>query len=327
MNYNWGIMACGHIASRFAEGLASTGKEFIKAVASRSENKAKAFAAKFDIKKAYGDYQSLANDPEIDIVYIASPHPMHHENALLCLRNGKHVLCEKPLTVNAKQAKELIDTAREKQLFLMEAIWTRFLPVMVQVRSWLTDGIIGEPRLIRAGFNFRANELDPNSRLFNPSLGGGALLDVGIYPIMFASMVFGDSPTEIQSLASKAPTGVDYQSAYLFQYKNGAIASLSSGFESSGTMDAMIVGTEGEIRIPVFWKGSKAIITKPGGDFEEYAFPYRSSGLQYQAVHMMECLEQGLLESPVMPLDESLSLQQTMDTIRDKWGLKYPFED
>lgn len=325
--FNWGILAGGHIARKFAEGMTTTGQSYIKAVASRKLEKAQKFASELGIEKAYGDYQSLVEDPDIDIIYVASPHSYHLEHALLALEHGKHVLCEKPITVNSFQLVQLIAKAREKNLFLMEALWTRFLPVMVQVREWLKEGIIGEPRLLRASFNFRAESIDLDSRLFNPDLAGGALLDVGIYPIMFSSMIFGEAPTSIHTAISKAPTGVDFQSAYLFQYEDGAIATLSSGFEAAGTMNAMIIGTKGEIKIPFFWKGKEAVVSYPDGSEQLYRFPFESSGLQYQALHMMECMDKGLLESPIMPLNESLEIQHIMDKIRRDWGLKYPFED
>lgn len=324
--YKWGILAAGRIAGKFAEGMASTGHPYIKAVASRSLERAQSFAADHGLEKAYGNYQSLVEDPELDIIYVASPHSHHLDHALLALQHGKHVLCEKPITVNAEQARQLISTARKQKRFLMEALWTRFLPVMVQVRTWLKEGLIGEPRLLRAGFNYRTDINDAQSRIFNPDLAGGALLDVGIYPIMLSSMVFGEAPELIHSLASRASTGVDLQSAYLFQYSNGGIATLSSGFEAAGTMNAMIAGTKGEIRLPFFWKGQEAVVSYPDGREEHHYFSFESSGLQYQALHLMECLDQNLMESPVMSLNESLELQLTMDKIRRDWALKYPFE-
>ncbi len=324
--YRWGIMASGHIAGRFAEGMASLKGDYVLGIASRQLDKAQAFADRYKIPRAYGTYQDLAQDPEIDIIYIASPHPFHHPHTLLALEAGKHVLCEKPLAVNLHQGQEMKEMAQKKGVFLMEGIWTRFLPVMKEIRSWLKQGKIGEPRILKAGFNFRANSFDPNSRLFNPQLGGGALLDIGIYPIMLAYMIFGEPPLEIRSLANMGPTGVDHQSTYIFKYANGELASLSAGFEASGSMDAAIIGTEGEIRIPIFWKGSQALLQYPKEDANNFDFTFQSSGLQYQALHLMYCLENGLSESPIMPLSQSLQILDTMDRIRKSWGLSYPFE-
>ncbi|MEO0897073.1 MAG: Gfo/Idh/MocA family oxidoreductase [Bacteroidota bacterium] len=325
--YKWGIIATGKIAAKFAEGMNSTGHSYLNAVASRSVEKAESFAKEFNIPTAYGSYEEICKDPEIDIVYIGTPHTSHYENAIMALKAGKHVLCEKPLAVNAKQAKEMIVLAREKKLFLMEALWMRFLPTMVQLRQWLKEGKIGDIRMLTAGFHFHPPHIDLKGRLFNPSLAGGTLLDIGIYPISLAFMVFGAPPVEVQTVVNKAVTGVDYQASYLFKYEDGAIANLSGSFECSGLSEAILVGTKGQIRIPLFWRGQKAIFDYPDPPHrEEHHIPFESSGLQYQAIHMMNYLSQGKLESPIMPHNISLQVHETMDHIRDQWGLTYPGE-
>lgn len=211
----WGILAPGSIAHKFVRGLELLEDAKVVAVGSRSIGRAETFAQQYGIAKAYGSYEELASDPDIDIVYVATPHSAHKECALLCLKAGKAVLCEKPFTVNTKEAEEVIQYARESKLFLMEAMWIRYLPVIIKVREWLYKGVIGEVKMLKADFGFRI-EWNPEGRLLNPALAGGALLDAGIYPVSFASMVFGKQPVEIKSMSYIGTTGVDEQFTTLF---------------------------------------------------------------------------------------------------------------
>jgi len=321
----WGIMATGTIARKFCEGLKVLGDAELVAVASRSMEKARAFGAEHGIKRAYGSYEALAQDPDVDIVYIATPHPMHFENAMLCLEAGKAVLCEKPFTMNAREAEALIAFAREKGLFLMEAMWTRYLPAIVKVREWLSKGLIGEVRFLKADFGYRC-VWDPGGRLLNPALGGGALLDVGIYPVSFASMIFGNQPRIIQSLAHIGETGVDEQFAALFEYEGGAIASLSGALRTDFVNDALILGTHGRIHVPDFFYAKTATFRSASGAEEVFGPEFEGNGYQYEAAEAMRCLREGKLESSIMPLEETLAIMRTMDAIRSQWGLKYPSE-
>lgn len=321
----WGIMATGTIARKFCEGLKLLEDAEPVAAASRSLEKARAFSAEYGVKRAYGSYEALVQDPEVDIVYIATPHPVHYENVMLCLKAGKAVLCEKPFAMNARQAEEMIAYARGKGLFLMEAMWTRYLPAIVKVREWLSKGLIGEVRFLKADFGYRC-AWDPEGRLLNPALGGGALLDVGIYPVSFASMVFGAQPRSVKSLAHIGETGVDEQFAALFEYEGGAIASLSGALRTDFVNDALILGTHGRIHVPDFFYAKTATFRSASGAEEVFGPEFEGNGYQYEAAEAMRCLREGKPESSIMPLEETLAIMRTMDAIRSQWGLKYPSE-
>jgi len=335
----WGILTTGYIANLFAEGLtAAEGAELV-AVGARSAARAEAFGAKWGIPHRHGSYAALAADPDVEVIYIGSPHPFHYEHALLCLDAGKHVLVEKPFALNAQQASAMIERARRKGLFLMEAMWTRFLPAMVQVRQWLADGAIGEVELVRANLSFTA-DFNPQSRLFAPDLAGGALLDVGIYPISFAFMVLG-APQTIHSTAALGPTGTDDRSAYLFGYEGGRTALLSSAVRLTVPVEAQIIGTAGMIEIHEPWINPRTVTlatpVQPGVQsrliFEGNLFdrrtvhaPTQGNGYNYEAQEVGRCLRAGATESAVMPLDESLAIMRALDTLRGQWGLRYPGE-
>ncbi|VBB07660.1 Hypothetical protein LUCI_2925 [Lucifera butyrica] len=322
----WGIMGPGTIAHSFAKGLLALPDAQIAAVASRSHSRAADFAGQYGIGRAYGSYEELARDPDVDIVYVATPHPMHKGCAFLCLQAGKAVLCEKSFTVNATDAAGLIAYARQSGLFLMEAMWTRFLPAVEKVRQWLAEGIIGEVRQVKADFGFLFDG-HPAHRLLNPELGGGALLDVGIYPVSFASMIFGTQPSSITSLADIGLTGVDEQFAALFGYEGGKLAMLSGAVRTDTPQDAWILGTKGSVFIPDFWHAKALVLTLQGRAPEKYELPFEATGYNYEAAEAMRCLREGRTESAVMPLDETLTIMKTMDVIRKQWGLRYPCED
>src|ERR1041385_1238014 len=247
----WGILSTGYIANLFAEGLTATDDATLTAVGSREQSSADAFGAKWNAPHRHASYEARANDPDVDAIYIGTPHPLHYENTLLCLNAGKHVLVEKPFAMNARQTREMIDLARQKGLFLMEAMWTRYLPAMVLVRKWLADGEIGSVELVRAHFSFMT-DFNPASRLFAPELGGGALLDAGIYPLSFASMVLG-TPKTVSSTAALGKTGTDDRSSYLLGYEGGKSALLSSGVQLAIPVEAEIFGTKGYIKIHEPW--------------------------------------------------------------------------
>lgn len=321
----WGILATGVISNIFAKDLAYVANARLVAVGSRSQEKADAFAAKYNIPRAYDSYEALANDPDVDIIYVATPHPLHKDNVLTCLRAGKAVLCEKSFVMNAPELEILIQTARERRLFMMEAMWTRFLPAIKKVREWLAAGVIGEVGMVDVRFgNFAP--WNPESRLFNPELGGGALLDVGIYCISFISMVMGTPPTTIQSLVNKGDTGVDEVFTALFGYEDGRMASLMAGLRLKSKHEVVILGTEGEIRITDFWKAKSAILNVYNQYEEKFEDTSEQIGYAFEATEAVQCLLDGNLESNIMPLEESLAIMKTMDTLRMNWGLIYPGE-
>ena len=322
----WGILGTGGIAKKFAEGLKSVPDAEIAAVGSRAEDTAESFAESFSIGHRHGSYESLANDPDVDVVYVATPHPFHMENTLLCLNAGKAVLCEKPFAINTSQAQKMIDTAKKKKLFLMEAMWTRFLSVITKVGQWLEDEVIGEVRMVRANFGFRADWI-PERRWLNPQLGGGALLDVGVYCISLASMIFKQPPQKIVSTAHLGQTGVDEQSAFIFGYDKGQLSVLTSAISTNTENHAIISGTRGSIKIhSQFWCGTVATLSIEGKEEKTVEMPLEGNGYNYQAEEVMNCMQAGKIQSEVMPLNETLSIMKTMDSIRKQWGLEYPVE-
>ena len=321
----WGILGTGNIARQFATGLSAVEDAELAAVGSRAPATAESFGKQFDIPRRYATYEELVADPELDVIYVASPHPMHRDNSILCLEAGKAVLCEKSFTVNAAMADDVIGVARERGLFLMEAMWTRFLPAVIKIRQWLEEGAIGDVRMVQADFGFRAG-FNPTGRLFDPALGGGALLDVGIYVISFASMVLGPHPEAIESTAEIGATGIDEQSAFLLRYSGGEIAVLSCGVRTSTPVEALIIGTEGRIRLHApFYRGTRVTLTS-GKNETQLDFPLEGNGYNYQAMAVGECLRAGELESETMPLNETRAIVDIMDRIRAQWGVKYPME-
>ncbi|MEY8743997.1 Gfo/Idh/MocA family protein [Bacillales bacterium AN1005] len=322
----WGIMGTGWIASQFAKDLNHAGNAVKAAVGSRTQESAESFAAEYGFERSYGTYQEMLQDPELDIVYVATPHPFHKENVLACLEAGKAVLCEKPFTMNGRQLEQLVETARENKLFLMEGMWTRFLPPIVQARQWIAEGRIGDVRLVKADFGFRIG-WEPEGRLLNPELGGGALLDAGVYPISFASMIFGEQPQHVWSTANIGETGVDEQFSVLLSYSEGRSASLHGAIRLNLSNEAVIYGTEGYIRLPFFLAGKEAYLHVNGQDEPEKFTDERTSiGYAFEAEEAGRCILEGKTESPTIPLDESLKIMKLMDTIRAQWGLRYKFE-
>jgi len=322
----WGILGTGSIAHQFARGLKAADGAELSAVGSRAADTAESFGNEFDIPRRHASYEALASDPNIDAIYVATPHPFHKDCAILCLNHGKAVLGEKPFAVNAREARAMVETARAKKLFLMEAMWTRYIPVVVKAREWVRDGKIGVVRMLQADFGFRAG-WDETSRLLDPNFAGGALLDVGIYPISLAYFFLGGGPRRVLTTAALGDTGVDEQNAMVFEYASGALALLSSAVRTNTQQEAFILGTEGSIKLHApFWKATKATLSVEGKDDEVCEILHKGNGYEFEAEEVMRCMREGLLESPVMPLDESIALMETMDSIRAQWGMKYPFE-
>jgi predicted dehydrogenase len=322
----WGILGTGNIAAQFARGLAVLPEAELVAVGSRAEGTAVTFAQQFNIPHARATYESLAQDVQVDVIYVATPHVFHMENSLLCLEQGKAVLCEKPFAINKQQAERVFTAAHDKGLFVMEAMWTYFLPAMVKVRQLLAEEAIGEVRMLTADFGFRTS-INAESRLFDPALGGGALLDVGIYPLALAQMIFG-SPTEIRSLAHLGETGIDEQAAVILGYGGGELALLHTAVRTESPQEAIIMGTDGRIKIHApWWMPSRLTLTQPGRPDQELEVSFLGNGYNYEATAVMESLRAGQTEHPLMPWATTLALLETMDTIRGQWGLRYPGEE
>jgi predicted dehydrogenase len=314
----WGILGAGRVAAKFATDLARLPEATLVAIGSLSPERAESFAATHNVPRAYGSYAALVADAEVDVAYVATRNQAHFEASRLCLEAGKPVLCEKPFTLNARATEQLIALAHRQQCFLMEAMWTRFFPVMFRVREMLAAGRIGEPKLLMAAFGFLA-EPDPQSRLFNPKLGGGALLDVGVYVASLASLVFG-APKRVSGIASIGPTGVDELSALTLSYDQGQIAHLSCGIRADMPKEAWIGGTEGHLIIQApFWKPHTVTLNRCGKEPETIRHPYEGYGYYFEAAEVMNCLREGKVESPLMPLNESLEIMRTLDVLRSQW--------
>ena len=320
----WGILGTGSIAKKFADGLKAAQGAELAAVGSRSQATADAFGDQYDVPRRHGSYEALAGDEEVDVVYVATPHSLHKANTLLCLSAGKAVLCEKPFAINAAQAGQMVEAARQRKLLLMEAMWSRFLPALVKLRQLLAAGAIGEVRMLTADFGFRAG-WNPDGRLLNPLLGGGGLLDVGVYAVSLASMVFG-RPRRIVSMAHLGDTGVDEQAGMIFGYDGGAMALLWTGVRITTPQEATVLGTDGRIRLHhPWWRGRELTLTA-GGKEEVFDLPFGGNGYNYEAEEVGRCLREGRTESDVMSLDESVAILETMDEVRAQWPLRYPME-
>ena len=323
---SWGILGTGHIAHSFAEGLSILPGAELRATGSRNQDTADAFAERWNIPNRHTSYESLANDTEVDAIYVATPHSEHMANAILCLEAGKAVLCEKPLAVNAKQAHEMIRVARECGILLMEGMWSRFPPGMAKVRELIDSGTLGELRSLQADFGFKAKNRDPKGRLLNPTLAGGSLLDIGIYPVSLSSMLFG-RPKEIATTWHKGETGVDEQAAFVFRHAGGALSVMHSSLQAQTSQEAVIAGTEACLRIKrQCWRPQELVLTRNDDSEELFSLPFKGNGFNYEADAFMQLLWAGKHESEVMPLDESIAIMETMDTIRAQWGLRYPME-
>jgi len=320
----WGILSTGAMARTFARNLKLAQGAELAAVASRTQEKADAFGDEFSISNRYEGYAQLVADPAVDVVYIATPNSMHKEHTLMSLESGKAVLCEKPFATHAAEAQAMITCARERKRFLMEAMWTRFLPLMVKVRGFLADGVLGDVRMLTADFGFRAKDDEMTEILMNPAFGGGSLLDVGVYPLSLAWMVFGP-PSSLATLAHLGDTGVDEQAGMILGYGGGQLALLHSSIRTTTPQEATIMGTEGRLRIHApFWRSSKMTMVDEGGVGHVIEAPFEGDGYQFEATEVMNGLRGGSLESAVMPLDESLDIMRTIDRIRAQWGLRYP---
>jgi len=322
----WGILSTGRIAGVFAKALQALPDAEIVAVGSRTAEAAERFGAEHGIPRRHASYEDLARDPEVQVVYVATPHPFHKDNAIMCLEAGKAVLCEKPFAMNAREARAVVRCARKRKRFLMEAMWTRFIPATLKVRELVAAGAVGDVRLVKADLCFRAG-WNPQSRLLNPALGGGALLDVGVYTVAWASMLLGPKPVKMAGLAHIGETGVDEQAAMVLQYEQGRLAVLCCAVRTSAPHESLIVGTEGSLRVHhPFWHASRVTLAQPGKPEQVLDLPYEHNGYQYEAAEVMRCMREGRTESDVISLDETVSIAKLLDRIRGRWNLKYPME-
>ncbi|NEN06914.1 Gfo/Idh/MocA family oxidoreductase [Diaminobutyricibacter tongyongensis] len=321
----WGILATGWIAQMFTKDLVLTGRD-VRAVGSRSLENAQAFAAEFGIPTAHGSYEELANDPEVDIVYVSTPHTFHAENAIMMLNAGKHVLVEKPFTLNGAEARAVVDLAASKGLLVLEAMWTRFLPHVARIREIIEGGTLGELRQFNADHRQKA-PTDPGHRMNALELGGGALLDLGIYPISFAAHLFG-TPESVQAAARFQAGGADSQVATIFHYADGQLATTISALDTLGPNVATIVGTDARIDIDAVWYTPTTfrVVNSAGDVVESFDEFVEGRGMQFQAFEAERLIRAGEIASPLLSPEESVSIMETMDEIRRQIGLVYPGE-
>jgi predicted dehydrogenase len=361
----WGILGAGAMSATFASGLAKAAGASVHAVASRSLAPAQAFAERVGVARAYGSYDELLADPDVDVVYIATVNTSHRDLCIRSIEHGKPVLCEKPFTLNAAEAREVVARARERKVFCMEAMWTRFLPAVVKLKELLAAGEIGTPRFFSASIGY-AFEWDASARHFDPAVGGGALLDLGVYPISMAFHLFGP-PTSVEGRASIGASGVDEVETIVLTHSGGCLSSLSASLITDSTNSGAVMGTLGRIElqpplvrpegltvhrvtpIPPGGTGRAGsgrlsklkesafvraanrkvgpmLAAVKGGKGGRYSIPCDGNGYGHQAVEVMRCLRAGLLESPIMPLDESVAIMETMDELRRQWGVRFPHE-
>jgi predicted dehydrogenase len=318
----WGILATGTIARHFVQDLRGMPDAEVVAVGSRSQEAADRFAAEHDIPRAYGSWQALADDPDVDAIYVATPHSAHHPASLICLRAGKAVLCEKPFTLDLQQAEELVAAARTAGVFLMEAMWMRFFPAIHTVCGLIADGAIGDVTAVHADFGL-STPLDPTHRLRARELGGGALLDLGVYPVTFAHLVLG-APAEMRAWARLTAEGVDENTAMIFAYPDGALASLTCSLVGDSPRTATVTGTRGRIKLPRnFYRPTHFTLTRDRAEPERIPTPFDGLGYHFEAAEVHRCLREGLTESSVAPLAETLAVMATLDAVREQIGVSY----
>ncbi|MGW9415724.1 Gfo/Idh/MocA family protein [Arthrobacter cupressi] len=322
----WGILGTGFIAGLQTQDLLENGFT-VQAVGSRSLDSSKAFAGQHGIPVAQGSYEELVADPDVDVIYVATPHPFHHANALLALNAGKHVLVEKSFTMNAREAREVTAAAAAKGLVALEAMWTRFLPHMVRLRGVIQAGTIGQVRKVVASHN-QSLPKDPAHRLNDPGLGGGALLDLGIYPISFAFDILG-TPSRIHASASMTATGVDRQTAAIFEYDDGAQALVDCELDAASANRALVIGTDGWIDVEHTWYNPVpfTVHAVDGSVVERYEQPVNSRGMQYQAAELERLVAAGETAGTILPPDETVAIMAAMDEIRRQIRLSYEADE
>ena len=326
-SYNWAILVCGKIARKFSSDLKLLSNANLYAAASRDQERAQAFAAEFGFKKAYGSYEEMVNDPEIDAVYIATPHSFHHEHAMLCLNHKKAVLCEKAFAINKREAEEMVACAKANNTFLMEAFWTMFQPSFTKAMEIIDSGELGKLKMVRSDFAFKG-PYDPQKRLYNIALGGGSLLDIGIYPV-FAALTALGKPSAIKSMAEFSPTGSEESIGMLFKYPGGEMASLFSSFASYSPVQTEYWCEHGYLVLNTRWHAPTSITIGKAGEAVQHldSMHKEGTGYQYEAAHVMQCLDEGKIESGVMTWQLTLDIMETLDRIRKDADIHFPAHD
>lgn len=321
---NAAIIGTGGIACTMAKTLGKMKNVKCYAVASRTLNKAEDFAKEYGFKKAYGSYEELVQDEKVDLVYIATPHSEHYSNAMLCLKHKKPVLCEKAFTVNAKQAKELFDYAKKEKVFIAEAIWTRYMPMLTTIKEVIASGIIGKPVMLSANLGYPISQVE---RMVSPKLAGGALLDLGVYPLNFAAMIFGTEIEKIQSVCTYTETGVDEQESITLLYKDGKTAVLSATMLAATDRQGIIYGTNGYMIVENINNFESVCVYNNNHEKQNaYKRPKQISGYEYEVEACIRALKEGWIQCPEMPHEESLKMMEIMDALRKEWHIVYPFE-
>lgn len=321
--FRWGIIGPGKIAGKFAQDLMHLSDAQLFAISGRNQERASQFAATYQVPHVCATVEELLALPELDVVYIATPHNTHCQFTIQCIKAGKAVLCEKPWAINQGEAMQMVHLAREKKVFLMEALWTRFLPTTHKILSLIAEDKIGTIESVKADFGFRAAEINLESRLFNPALGGGALLDIGLYPVFLTQLLLGQ-PTTIFASSRLVSTGVDMETNILLDYQGRQSANLQCTFGAHTKTEAFIHGSKGSIHWHSRWhEPSHFSVLMPESGPENYFFDYQSNGYDYEAKRVQECLAAGLTECPELPLDFSLNLTRLLDAIREKAGIRY----
>jgi predicted dehydrogenase len=323
--YNWAILGTGSIAHKFARALMLLDNAHLYAVGSRYNEKAEGFAAEFGFSKHYGSYEELVADPGVEVVYISSPHSHHLQHTLLALENGKHVLCEKPMSVNASEVRLMINKARERGLFMMEALWPPFQPSYSKAEEILNSGKMGRLVHMRGKFAF-ISPYDPARRTYNLELGGGSLLDIGIYPVMDILRYMGE-PESIIASAVLSPTGADESVSVIFKFSDGRLAEAYSSFASMAGTSTEFNCEKGNLVLSRGRDRSQHLLIEYENDMEDRIFTPAAQGYQLEAVEVMNCLDKGLTESPVVPLSFTLKLSKILDAVKEKTGIRYPGRD
>lgn len=319
-----GMIGAGNIAGKMSQTIKGMKGAALYAVASRTKEKAEAFAKEHGVKKAYGSYEAMLKDKKVDLVYIATPHSEHYNNAMLCIRYKKPVLCEKAFTANAKQAREVLAYAEKEKVFITEAIWTRYMPMVGMIKDVLQQGMIGRPMFLSANLSYALEHIQ---RMYDPALAAGSLLDLGVYPINFASIFFGTDVARVSSFCTYTETGVDKQETITIQYTDGKVASLTASQCCAGDRKGIIQGSKGYMVIEninnyesftVYNKDHKKILHKKA--------PKQITGYEYEVEACIRALKDGALECPEMPHRETIRIMEFMDALRKEWGVVYPFE-
>ncbi|PWL39071.1 gfo/Idh/MocA family oxidoreductase [Flagellimonas aquimarina] len=320
----WGIIGPGNIAGKFASDLELFDDAEIAAVASRTLEKAQKFADQYNIKNVFDSYDKLFESNTADIVYIATPHNFHKDLAIRAMQSGKHVLCEKPLGINKSEVQELVEVARQNKVFLMEGLWSRFNPSINKVKGLVDEGVIGKVSYIHADFAFYAMDRGMDSRLLNPNLASGSILDIGIYPIFLAYLLLG-KPKQISASSNFHPNGTELQTSMIFQYEK-AQAILYSGLTSTSEMKAEISGSKGEVFINPRWHEADSYTLVKNEESQLIDLPKQGNGFVYEIEEVHKCLGAKKLQSELWSHQNSLDLAELLDTVREKAGVKFPFE-